>query len=46
MKFHYRDETFLISAFTELFDVLRLERYTEFEENDSIFLIGRKCGST
>ena len=42
MNFHYYDEDFLGSVFSPLFKVLRLERYTEMEENDSIFVLAMR----
>jgi trans-aconitate methyltransferase len=44
MKFHYRNEEFLASVFSKEFEILRQERYTEFEDNDSLLLIGRRSG--
>jgi len=40
MKFHYRNEAFLLEEFSIHFEILELKKYTELEENDSIFLIG------
>lgn len=43
MKFHYRDEEFLSGAFSHCFEILQLKRYTEMEENDSIFILARRA---
>jgi len=43
MKFHYRNEAFLSGVFSPRFDILQLKRYTEMEENDSIFLLARRA---
>ena len=43
MKFHYRDERFLSGAFSHCFEILQLKRYTEMEENDSIFILARRA---
>ncbi len=41
MRFHYRDEAFLRTAFAPSFEIVRLERYTELDEGDSIFALAR-----
>lgn len=40
VNYHKRDD--LIAYFTPLFDILEIEEYKEFEESDSLILIGRK----
>lgn len=39
---NYHTESSLKSLFTECFEILLVDYYKEFEENDSLFLIGRK----
>ncbi|MDW7690573.1 hypothetical protein R9C00_22565 [Flammeovirgaceae bacterium SG7u.111] len=41
MFFNYRLEMDLDKVFSEKFEVLLLETYTELEENDPIVLIGK-----
>jgi len=45
MTFHYRNEDFLRRAFSSRFEVLKLERYAEMEDNDSVFIIARAAES-
>lgn len=42
MRFYYHDERALLSAIEERFSILFTEKYAEFEEGDSLFLIGVK----
>jgi trans-aconitate methyltransferase len=42
MLVNYQSEKTLANLFTESFDILLLEAYCEFEENDSLVLIARK----
>ena len=42
MKFHYRDEAFLTEAFSPCFEIIELLRYTEKEEDDSVYLLARR----
>ena len=42
MQFHYRNEAFLIKLFSPYFEILQMDRYGELEENDSIFLLGKR----
>ncbi|MEO1259556.1 MAG: class I SAM-dependent methyltransferase [Bacteroidota bacterium] len=39
---NYHTEHALVSFFEEYFEILLLERYAEFEDGDSVLLIGRK----
>ncbi|TBN03277.1 class I SAM-dependent methyltransferase [Hyunsoonleella flava] len=39
---NYHDESSLNTAFTNHFDIIYLESYAEFEENDSLLLIAKK----
>ena len=41
---NYHDENGLIEMFSEYFEVLLLVSYPEFEDDDSLLLIGRKKG--
>lgn len=41
MTFFYRDETFLRSLFSDDFDFEAMVRYTEMEDDDSIYVIAR-----
>jgi len=41
MMFYYRDEEFLKSVFSPFFDIVRMERYTEIEDDDSLLLVAR-----
>ncbi len=43
MKFHYRNEAFLSSVFSPCFEILRLQRYSELEEDDSVVLVASRC---
>ncbi len=42
LNFFYRTEMQLHSAFDSLFEVIRLVAYTELEDNDSLYVLGRK----
>ena len=46
MQFHYRNEAFLKEIFSSSFEILQLTRYTEIEDNDSIFLLARRDEGT
>ena len=39
---NYHDELNLKEFYQEYFDILSIESYNEFKENDSLLLIGRK----
>ena len=41
MPVYHRDEQFLTSAFSDLFEILALDRYAEMEQDDSIVLLAR-----
>jgi trans-aconitate methyltransferase len=42
MKFHFRNEEFLENVFSAGFETLQMTRYTEMEDDDSIFILARK----
>lgn len=42
MTFSYYEKEELINLFDRYFEVLSCEEYTEYDENDSIYIIGRK----
>jgi len=42
MTFYYHDEEELLTAIEEKFIVVDLEKYSEFDDDDSLFLIGKK----
>lgn len=42
MIFYYHDKDSLLTLIKENFEILETEVYTEFEENDSLFVIARK----
>ena len=39
---NYHNKSGLLKLFEDAFDILRLEEYKEFEDNDSLLLIGKK----
>ncbi|MBB6459507.1 class I SAM-dependent methyltransferase [Flammeovirga kamogawensis] len=42
MYVNYQDEKRLLEIYTPYFEVLKLEKYKEFDKDDSIVIIGRK----
>lgn len=46
MFVNYHTEASLRTAFEESFDILSIESYKEFEEGDSLLMIGRKIGKS
>ena len=41
MTFHYRDEEFLRRVFVDRFSIVEIQRYTEMEDDDYIYVIAR-----
>lgn len=41
MRFHYREEALLTETFETIFEPVRLERYSELDNGDSVFLLAR-----
>lgn len=42
MSFHYRNEEYLEQVFSKCFDLLRMERYGEIEDDDSLRILARR----
>ena len=46
LAFHYRDGQVLTSRFSKYFEIVAMERYTEMDPDDSIYVIAREVRDT